>query len=333
MTTPKLLSREELDRLVSGTPNDLTGRDIAGLFAHITALEADRDEWRGRAESVLGQAEGFEQHFSSLETSLENVRRERDEAAGKAGRLGEELRAHIRAGVEAAEILAGPGGPLGEGVVAGARRVVAERDRLAAENARFTSLIVTTGAERDAALADSAALLTWVDVWGHAAWCERERDKSLHCSEQCAAIEMLGRPHPGAALLEEISTMRPTWSRLRRMAEQQGRSVGGVLDDAEWHRKALEAMRQECVDAHAERHEAESRECSLKQELSELGLAYNYTVDAFNELKHNRNKALVRARNEGLEKAAQWVQGCPSVSAVGENQAADYIRALKEPEQ
>lgn len=181
------------------------GARIAALEAKAKADEAaaraNIEGWRDTAKSREAAMKRLEHHISDLERSLENVRQERDEATDKARRLREELSGHIRAGVETAEILAGPGGPLGEGIVAGAKRVASERDE---------------------ALADNAALRAWVDERGHATWCVREHDETLRCTEGCAAAVILAAAHPGAALLERMKRLEEQSIRVR----QEGREAG-----------------------------------------------------------------------------------------------------------
>lgn len=70
------------------------------------------------------------------------------------------------------------------------------------------------------------------------------------------------------AALEHIATMTPVWDRLVRIAQQQGRSIGGVLDDAEQHRKALARARNEGLEKAATRADdaAEKAEAAVAKE-------------------------------------------------------------------
>lgn len=68
---------------------------------------------------------------------LRAAERERDEATSKQEALRAELRSYFHVAVEAAQVIAGDSGMLGEGLVAGARRVVAERDAAQAEFAQL----------------------------------------------------------------------------------------------------------------------------------------------------------------------------------------------------
>lgn len=120
--------------------------------------------------------------------------------------------------------------------------------------------------EHKAALADNAALLAWIDVWGHASWCEREHDKSLRCSEQCNASEMLSRAHPGAALLDELTAVRKEcdWARKEHRkalvrARNEGLEKAAVLaDNAAQGARLLRADMQSSVMRTAQDKAAET---------------------------------------------------------------------------
>lgn len=51
-------------------------------------------------------------------------------------------------------------------------------------------------------LADNAALVAWVNEYGHAQWCpQNHNDKLDGCHEACAAHPIFTEPHPGTTLL------------------------------------------------------------------------------------------------------------------------------------
>lgn len=245
MTTPRKISPEEMAVLLGSlSPSAVGWRVIERLRAHIAALEAELERpkpsgqvaeamemlrmawWAACGEECDGtnHAEGCEvkgyesalSHLAAKAQGYEAVAEERDAAVSRADYLAVLSVGQTEQMDGLIEALDTPP----EGDPMDSVRAIKQ--------------------ERDAAVADNAALLAWIDEWGHATWCDREHDKALRCTEQCNAGPMLQEPHPGAASLEQ-------------------------------HRKAL-----------------------------------------------------VRARNEGLERAAEYSSHDPELAA--------HIRALMEPE-
>lgn len=70
--------------------------------------------------------------------------------------------------------------------------------------------------ERDAAVADNAALVEWIDQNGHARWCERAQGREFRCTEGCAAQPVTLQPHPGAALLERMKNVERELEMVRK---------------------------------------------------------------------------------------------------------------------
>jgi septal ring factor EnvC (AmiA/AmiB activator) len=87
-----------------------------------------------------------------------------------------------------------------------------ERARLATENVRFTTLIMTTGAERDAALADNAAMhdnfLTIMNLLENIGRHDDAEKVRIYASA----------PHPGAALLERMKRLESALDEIAREA-------------------------------------------------------------------------------------------------------------------
>jgi hypothetical protein len=170
----------------------------------------DGDDWAAPVAAEFWRLRAVEEE---MRAALAKAEQERDN-------LRAEMNAYVHVAIEAAQILAGEGGPLGEGVVAGARRVVAERDAmrecLASAEASIEAVQMehaATREERDAAVADNAALLKlWQDTGCLDLGPRVEREDPSSCIEQgwpldgiasCTACRALGQPHPGTALLEQ----------------------------------------------------------------------------------------------------------------------------------
>src|ERR1041384_8110462 len=179
-------------------------------------LETERDKWREKWQGATQNAAKAFEHCSGLEKSLENARKERDEAQRL---LGIEQRFHAEDVAELAEVKK----------------------------------------ERDAALADNAA-------WHVAANKAAEHLDLVHP----ARIPLLGAcrdGHPGAALLEELGTLRAAHLQYKADLYEMHKIL---LWAGEWPNEMPQPSR------------------------------------AMRVLLEEHRKALVRARNEGLEKAAAW---------------------------
>lgn len=188
---------------------------------------------------------GLEQHISDLEKSLETARKERDQHQQSA----ETWRKRVEQAAEAlADVLPGevgrldllariqalktdlarlkPSGQVAEDEAA-VRRVV-EYGPTNGEWEENLSRIAAKAQGYEAAVADNAALLAWIEEWGHAAWCAREHDKTLPCTDGCKAAEVVAQPHPGAALLERMKRLEESKQALRKNAQTMKKALVGI---------------------------------------------------------------------------------------------------------
>lgn len=107
--------------------------------------------------------------------------------------------------------------------------------------------------------------------------------------------------------LETIATMSPAWVRLLSIAEKQGRSMGGVLDDAECLRELVKwraGTQPRTMTDMALRHVRD-----LLPTDGTTGRLAGMLFGHISALEAEHAKAIVRARNEGLEKAASLAVG------------------------
>jgi hypothetical protein len=208
-----------------------------------------------------------------------------------------------------------------------------ERDELRTENERLARHHAGRCAERDAAVADNAAL-----------WSREAQVRSLieagapdHALSLIAEAQRHER-HPGAALLEqhrkELERLSAALADMLRTAENWGHGADCPGDD----------------DA----EQNDNCECGKAEILAVLsppdgslpGAAFLARRDALAKDLKEARRGLVRARNEGLERAAQectktadetpweseWAGEKPPVWAVTRD-CMRRIRALKEPEE
>lgn len=155
----------------------------------------------------------------------------------------------------------------------------------------------------EAAVADNAALLTWIDRWGHASWCERNASITAGCTEQCAANVITQEPHPGAALLEQLATLRGVQAQAQVDAKFIHEALGWagewptslpapsrvVVALLEQHAKALVQAKNDGVEAAARWHEERAkssrrkahRERGQRMERSHQELEWAATCDEY----------------------------------------------------
>jgi len=192
----------------------------------------------------------------------------------------------------------------------------------AAERARahvvvLEKRVATLEAERDAALADNAALLTIIVDTGEKLRAKRQ-PSALFVATSMVGDVQCKNAHPGVALLEESDNLRrmhaanvDAGERLAREFDAAG--IGNPCDGALTRAKALLEDHRKTAIARSNLEEAN---VDLHRQLQEMERAHR--------------TALVRARNEGLEKAAQLVY---RDAVDGLWTSVEHIRALKEPEQ
>ena len=232
---------------------------IKTLGARVAVLEAENATYGKAVDSLTRVVEKDQQHISDLEKSLENVRKERDEAIPRT------RDAERRADLSEQAL----------------REAQAANGRLLSDSRHIAQ-------QRDTALSDNAALLMFVAPLAEVA-CEGVGPEECGECVSCMAKLHVAQPHPGAALLEE-------------------------------HRKALE------------RRDAAMKLAAMTQQTVEM---LNARIDQ-DEIDHA--KALVRARNEGLEEALQEVATVASKPFPDSeakmllDYAQDRIRAMKELE-
>jgi hypothetical protein len=168
---------------------------------------SDRERIRRAAQAVH---DAFNEHFSELETSLENARKERDAELALRGEAEEArdyaVREAVKANAEAAQAIRDRDYWQKEAKAAADVAVIERNIRL------------TTERERDAALADNAELVRRGRACGPAVvW----------------ALGLDGEPHPGAALLERMKRLEEAVRAIRMVLEQElvdhRSAVRGVL--------------------------------------------------------------------------------------------------------
>lgn len=152
--------------------------------------------------------------------------------------------------------------------------------------------------QRDAAVADLAAILN--------AWSTGEHGVAVVLEGLCSAKPV----HPGAVLLEEVQTLRQRqalWEEVADTLYGYAVFVGPCVHGRDpWDR---------------------CDECGEESAVHAL-------VKVNNALLEQHRKALARARNEGLEKAATKLESIRSDPLITTGTLlADDIRAMKEPEQ
>jgi len=249
------VARRTVELLAARSGTMTVGRVSQALLATFEESEILSDELREHLAAQGARVAALEQHVSELEKSLENARqsaevwRKRVEAAadaladvlpGEVGRLdllariaevkrlldgyGEELNTYIKAGVDVAKILDGEDGFLGEGIVTGAMRVVAERNEAVADNAAL--VVVLRDAAGDHEKADACL------------WCGKV--PPIH-ADRCKFDLALEDPHPGAALLERMKRLEGALRHIGVLAEHMTPDtmagvvlaiVSGALDGA-----------------------------------------------------------------------------------------------------
>lgn len=139
----------------SAIPSGQVAEDLARLHKR---LETNDDKAHAAAERLAAQAQSAEAWRKRAEAAADALA---DVLPGEAGRLdllarinelkrlrdgyGRDLKEYIRTGMEVAEILDGGRGFLGEGIVAGAKRVVAERDAALARVAELERQVLEEG--------------------------------------------------------------------------------------------------------------------------------------------------------------------------------------------
>lgn len=166
------------------------------------------------------------------------------------------------------------------------------------------------------------------------------------------------QPHPGAALLTEVATLRA--QHLQAEADRHAvhaelswagefplnmpppsRAITALLKE---HRKALETAKQALKSQQAESHTLRRAFLHERHRAEAAGASESHAYKAAwaDALLSDERKALVRARNEGLETAAAVADDAfsyvkvraPSDPSLGmPEQIAARIRALKESEQ
>lgn len=240
----------------------------------------------------------------------------------------------------------------------------------AAEITRLRTALATAEQERDAAVADNAALTAWVNYYGHAEWCpQNHNDKLEGCHEACAAHPVFSDPHPGATLLEqhrkEVERLTAALADIQRKAENWGHGEDCSAEDDE-------APDENCACGKAEVLEVLNpkdgslpgavflaRRDSLAKELEAEKTRFRNVLERLaEEVSHFTGKPCAadfmavlsglervakRARNEGLEKVAQELintrdrVGSPytkqGTRRGGLEEAAFIVRARKEPEE
>lgn len=172
------------DALADVLPGEVGRLD---LLARIAELKRQRDEWRRRAESLLKQAEGFEAELARLKPS------------GQVAEDAEQVREIL--GTHATEKTLGALSRLA------AKAQSSEDWERKAMDAEKHPAVIAFRQERDAAVADNAALVEWIDRNGHARWCERAQGREFRCTDGCAAKPVTSHPHPGTALLERMKRL------------------------------------------------------------------------------------------------------------------------------
>lgn len=240
MTEPKLLSKEELKKLLAEHDDS----DMR-LSEHISALEAKLARYAtgvdrlgghsvaairdvaGHADALLRDASA---HISELETSLEHARKERDwhqtssrrhaderdEYAVRVTTLernGSEMTAALEKAIEQVRKERDEARGLYQQEVVMRQQAECERDDgIAAVRANIDGTRERAEAaerQRDEALADYAALVEMLREWLEAEGDAESPDLKDMTPKQRAAFvcymkahDVAGRPHPGAALLE-----------------------------------------------------------------------------------------------------------------------------------
>jgi len=177
---------------------------------------------------------------------------------------------------------------------------VADRERIARE---ALDRATKAEAERDAALADNAALVKKMRAVGDALRCGGFVDLTT------------GGLHPGAALLEELATLR-TYA-----ATAHSHEAWESLKAA--HAKALEAERVRMSNALAR----------IAEEVGHVG-GTSCAPDLMAVL-NGIERLVVRARNEGLERAREAVRAALTTGLLTPGHVRHAMReigALKEPE-
>lgn len=193
--------------------------------------------------------------------------------------------------------------------------------------------LVEAEQERDAAVADNAALVEWIDKWGHATWCEREQDKALRCSEQCNAA-IVSEPHPGAVLLEEVRGLRETKALLQDVAKV-ARGLMPMND-------AVDTVLGPLLTQHQKELEAERTR--LRGVMERLAEEVSHFTDRacaadFMAVLNGIEDVAKHSRNEGLEKAVVYLRALMPEATIMPTtrnvvlKAAAAIDALKEPEE
>jgi hypothetical protein len=166
--------------------------------------------------------------------------------------------------------------------------------------------------------ADNAALVAWINSWGHAAFCPRTDGRSATCAAKCAAKDVLAASHPGAALLEEHRT---EVEGLRAFCEAFAVTAEDAVANAERPKGGQH------VPFHGD---------FVNLPPSGVARLRWWAREARSALNGEAAALLTRTRNEGLEKAATQLEaesnGVGTDEKVALRWAAKGIRALKEPE-
>lgn len=189
--------------------------------------------------------------------------------------------------------------------------------------------------DRDVALADNAALLPFVQEQALVA-CEEATDTASRCGgcASCEARRLVAGPHPGVSLIDEVPRLRvevatggEEWLELQQaLGFPDDGMIRSVLDV----RDAVVGRAEELVRL---------RECAQIASAHGAACATAHMAEA-----EQHRKALVRARNEGLEKVRVEVERQASeYGAMRSGTAKDRelllsdlandVVALKEPEQ
>jgi hypothetical protein len=245
-----------------------------------------------------------------LQRALATAEKERDEARV-------ETRDALCGLLEMGEALgAKPGEPVGQA----AQRMIAERDAAVADNAAVA--VAVRGV--DVWLWNSGSFAAYacsgVTKCGTCRGCTTER---LH--------DVASHPHPGAVLLEqhrkELERLSAALADMLRTAENWGHGADCAGDDDE------EQL------ANCECGKAEILAVLNPPDGSLPGAAFLARRDALAKELKEAKRSLVRARNEGLERALDDVRerifrGTPgSDRVIALECVAEFIEALKEPEE
>lgn len=114
--------------------------------------------------------------------------------------------------------------------------------------------------ERDAAVADNAALVEWIEEWGHAAWCAREHNKAVPCTDRCKATGIVATPHPGAALLDQHRKEIDGWTEnVEALKAERDTERRLIMEAQRGHHAALARARNEGLERAARHFDAQAR--------------------------------------------------------------------------